>query len=174
MEFECAALFVSNLHSKATQSTVKQLFGAYGAVLSVDMYADLPQSAIVSFSKTCEADIAIVSLHGRYMMTALPLVVIYDKSSQKISEFGRNHTMRVKFSLAAAKPHANSTHNVSSAHPSKEIQNETSLNLRPHDIVSYRLKPQRLNEAQALEAKSEKSGLSESDSLYREDPREEG
>ncbi|KNH08389.1 RNA-binding protein [Perkinsela sp. CCAP 1560/4] len=135
-----AALFVSNLHPHAIHSTISQIFSAYGEVISVDTYPELPQSAIVKYASTSEADVAVVSLHGRYMMTTLPLVVIYDKSSQQISEFGRNHTMRVKFSLASSQPYASSIHLGSTSNPAREIQNEKSINLRSHDMVSYRLK----------------------------------
>ena len=142
VEPKVAVLFVSNLHPQVTENIVHQIFSAFGKVISVHMYPELPQSAIVKYATTAEADIATVSLHGRYVVTALPLIVIYDKTSDLISDFGRNHTMRVKLSLGASKAYAKVGSDGSSTGQSEQMLSEGPIALRSSGAVSYRLKPQ--------------------------------
>ena len=138
---QTASLFVSNLHPHATQPIVQQIFCAFGKVLSVQLYPELPQCAIVEYSSTEEADIAIVSLHGRYIITALPLIVIYDKTSSLISDFGRSHSQRVAQSLSSSRAHSKAQGQLNEITSANQTADRISNTVYHQDMKSYHMKP---------------------------------
>jgi len=85
----------------ATTQQVEQVFLAYGKVLNVEILADSVQCATVTMDSVASADIAIAALHARYTMCALPVIVVYDRTSPNISPFGISHGSAVKAHLEA-------------------------------------------------------------------------
>ncbi|ESL12115.1 RNA-binding protein [Trypanosoma rangeli SC58] len=96
-----ARLFVGQLNFEATEEDVCALFDFYGKVLHVNILRDRTTgrskgSAFVEFASTVEADCAIMALHNRYNMEReKPLQVSYCGKSEVISEYGREHALRL-------------------------------------------------------------------------------
>lgn len=96
-----ARLFVGQLNFDATEMDVKALFDFYGHVLHVNILRDKTSkrskgSAFVEYGSTDEADCAIMALHNRYNMEReKPLQVSYCGKSDLISEYGREHALKL-------------------------------------------------------------------------------
>nr|CCC94252.1 putative RNA-binding protein [Trypanosoma congolense IL3000]CCC94253.1 unnamed protein product [Trypanosoma congolense IL3000] len=96
-----ARLFVGQVNFDANEEDVSALFNFYGNALHVNILRDKVTnkskgSAFVEYGSTEEADCAILALHNRYNMEReKPLQVSYCNKSDLISEFGREHAMKL-------------------------------------------------------------------------------
>lgn len=84
-------LFVGNISSQADCGFLRRLFAAYGAVRDVRIpnEAGSFRHALVEYGHIDDADCAVASLHLRYCMApGVPIVVLFHKSSQCVSEYG--------------------------------------------------------------------------------------
>jgi RNA recognition motif-containing protein len=84
-------LFVGNISEQADASFLKRLFSAYGAVKNASVEENQGYKfGRVEYSHIDDADSAIASLHLRYCMApGVPIIVLYDKSSPVVSDYGR-------------------------------------------------------------------------------------
>lgn len=84
-------LFVGNLSSKADDKYLSRLFSAYGRVVKAELVDEGAQRyGSVTFANVDDADSAIAALHLRYCMCpALPILVLYDRENEAVSEYGR-------------------------------------------------------------------------------------
>ncbi|KPI85437.1 hypothetical protein ABL78_5491 [Leptomonas seymouri] len=111
-----AVLFVGQLNFDVTEKEVRELFSYYGHVVNVVLLKDSKRSsekadptqpkinkhvvcssAFVTFATTAEADLAIMSLHGRYCMDNRdkPVQVSYCQKTDIISDFGYRHALQL-------------------------------------------------------------------------------
>ncbi|KPA81203.1 hypothetical protein ABB37_04540 [Leptomonas pyrrhocoris] len=96
-----AVLFVGQLNYDVTEKDVRELFSYYGHVVNVVLLKDskrfVGSSAFVTFPTTAEADLAIMSLHGRCCMDNRdkPLQVSYCQKTDIISDFGYRHALQL-------------------------------------------------------------------------------
>jgi RNA recognition motif-containing protein len=111
-----AVLFVGQLNYDVTEKDVRELFSYYGRVVNVVLLKDskrgnakpdpsepknnkhvVGSSAFVTFPTTAEADLAIMSLHGRYCMDSRdkPVQVSYCQKTDIISDFGYRHALQL-------------------------------------------------------------------------------
>lgn len=91
-----ARLFVGQISFDAMETDIVQLFSFYGDVLCANIMRDdfgrSTGAAFITLKSTDQADIAIQSLHDRYVMgREKPLQVCYGRRSENISEFGEIH-----------------------------------------------------------------------------------
>lgn len=88
---DTATLFVGNLCNNADEKYIQRLFATYGTVEGVEKgTCESGPYALVTFTSHDDSDCAVAALHMRYCMApGVPLVVLYAKTSQIITDYGR-------------------------------------------------------------------------------------
>lgn len=91
-------LFVGNLSPQAKEPFLRRLFASYGSVKNCTVVeppegqaptAENPRYALIEYGHVDDADSAIAALHLRYCMgPKVPVVVLYHKDSERVSEYG--------------------------------------------------------------------------------------